>query len=392
MEFCRGNSPVPVAAGGSSLCSGDLGKRTFTFAFCSCRGVTANNQFRIGSLSSARDGGGSVGTNGTFTGSNNAVVNGTLWAAQNVTSSNNLTLGRDLVCGANVSLASGAVGRDVVAVGSASASGAFRVGGTVRVSPGSMVMGLSGVDGGVARGPLTVAAPCDCANPVDVGGIVSFFQTVSDNAARGVSPTALSSANGVTLTLECGRYVFQGVSAVGPVRIRTRDRVVIAVQGDVTTANQFELAPDPGSQVDVFISGNLTLSNNAVVGDPARPAATRVYVGGTQVTASNALSMSANLYAGRATFTANNTFDLRGALFVDQLSAANSFTVAYDDAILNLDGCAAADAGCSSCRQCANPTPACRNGACGRCQTDADCCPPLSCEPVSGQCVEGVIQ
>jgi hypothetical protein len=242
------------------------------------------------------------------------------------------------------------------------------------------------------RAPLTVAAPCDCANPVDVAGIVSFFQSVSDNAARGVSPTALSSANGVNLTLECGRYVFQGVNATGPVRIRTRDRVVIAVVGDVTSANQFELSPDPGSQVDVFVSGNLALSNNATLGDPGRPAATRIYVGGTQVTASNALELSANLYAGRATFSANNNVDMRGALFVDQLSAANSFSVAYDDAILNLDGCASADAGCSSCRQCANPTPACRNGSCGRCQTDADCCPPLACERFSGQCLEGVIQ
>ncbi len=391
MDFCRGNAPVPVTIGGSTICSGDLGKRTFTFAFCSCQGVTANNQFRIGSIGGARDGGGSVGINGAFVGSNNTVVGGTIWASGNVTSSNNLTVGRDVVCGQNVSVATGAVGRDVVVVGNANASGTFQVGGAVRASQASMVSGFTSA-GGTVRGTPLVAAPCDCSSPLDVGSIVTFFAGVSDNTARGVSPTALVGTANVNLTLECGRYFFQGINSTGTVRLRTRDRVVIVIDGDVVTSNSFELVPDPGSQVDVFIRGNLTLSNNATLGDPARPWATRLYVGGTQVNASNSLSVSANLYAGRAAFSANNTFDMRGALFVGSLAAANSFTVNYDDAILGLDGCAPSDAGCSSCRQCANPTPACRGGSCGRCQTDADCCPPLSCEPVSGQCVEGIIQ
>lgn len=387
-DFCAGNSPVPVAVGGSNLCTGDLGKRTFSFAFCSCQAVTANNQFRIGAIAGTRDGGGSVGVNGPFVGSNNAVINGTLWASGNVTSSNNLTVGRDLVCGANLSLATGAIGRDIVVAGNAQASGAVRVGGTIHAANGSTVMGLS-ADGGIVRSAVTVAAPCDCSNPIDVGAIVTFFQSVSDNAARNVSPTALTGSTMVNQTLECGRYFFQGISSSGSVRLRTRGRVVIAVQGDVTTSNGFELVPEAGSQIDLFISGNLTFSNSSTIGDPARPAATRIYVGGTQVSAANALSVSANLYAGRAAFTANNTFDLRGALFVQSVAAANSFTVNYDDAILNLDGCAAADAGCSSCRQCANPTPACRGGSCGRCQSDADCCAPLTCDTGTGQCIEG---
>ena len=391
MDFCNGNAPVPVTVGGSTICSGDLGKRTFTFAFCSCQGVTANNQFRVGAISGARDGGGSIGVNGPFVGSNNTVIGGTIWASGDVTSSNNLTVGRDVVCGQNVSVATGAVGRDVVVVGNANASGAFRVGGAVRTSQASMVSGFTSA-GGVVRGTPMVAAPCDCSSPVDVGAIVTFFSGVSDNAARGVSPTALTGTANTTLTLECGRYLFQGITSTGITRVRTRGRVVIAIDGDVTTSNSFELVPEAGSQVDVFIRGNLTLSNNASVGDATRPFATRVYVGGTQVTASNSLSVSANLYAGRAAFSANNTFDMRGALFVGSLAAANSFTVNYDDAILGLDGCAPSDAGCSSCRQCANPTPACRGGSCGHCQTDADCCPPLSCEPVSGHCVEGIIQ
>jgi hypothetical protein len=388
-DFCAGNAPVPVTGGGTTLCSGDLGKRTFTFAFCSCTDIAASNGFRVGALAGARDGGGSVGVNGTFTGGNNSVVNGTLWCANDARSSNNLRVGRDLVSGANVTLSTGAIGRNMVVVGNAISGGSTTVGGEIRANANSVVTGFGNAP--VVRGTQTVAPPCDCSSPVDVTGIVGFFRSVNDNAARGISSAAFTGSSNVDITLECGRYLFTNITPSGPLRIRTRGRVVIAVEGDVLTGNGFELVPEANSQVDVFIAGNLSLANSARLGDSARPAATRVYVGGTSVSAANNLDIGANLYAGRAAFSASNAVNMKGALFVGSLAAANSFTIDYDDAILSIDGCSSPDAGCSSCRQCANPTPACRNGGCARCQSDSDCCPPLSCETSTGRCVEGVV-
>jgi hypothetical protein len=385
-DFCATNGPVPVQVGGTTECTGDLGKRVFTFAFCSCTDVTANNAFNVGTVAGARDGGGSLGVNGSFTGSNQTRIGGTLWASGSVTSTNALQVGRDLAC-SDATLSSGAVGHDLRSEGDVTANGTFRVGGTV-TSPGT-VTGVTAV-GGVVTQAVTVAPPCDCAHPVDVGSLVSFFHGVADNTARGVPSSALTSNTPVNLTLECGRYFFSGVNASAGVLIHTHGRVVIAIEGDLTTSNSFTVVPEVGSELDLFVSGSVTFSNSVTLGDDTRPWATRLYVGGGTLTSSNQLQVAANVYAPNATFTASNLVHIQGALFAHAVASSNNFTVDYDDGILGLAGCASADAGCTSAHDCGNPTPACVDGLCGKCQTNADCAAPLWCDAASGTCFEGV--
>lgn len=386
-DFCAGGL-IPVVVGGVNTCTGDLGKRVFRFAFCSCADVSASNSISVGSIAGARDGGGSMGVNGTFSSSNLSQINGTLWTSAGVSSTNQLKIGRDLVCGGNATVSMGSVGRDARVVGNFVSNNSYSVGGTIHAPAGSLVTNVSGA---IVREAVTVAEPCDCTTPVDVKALVQFFKTATDDVARGVSPNALNSTTAVDLTLDCGRYFFQGANAVNGLKIRTKGRVVIAIEGNVTASNQFDIAPLAGSEVDIFISGDLSLSNSVSLGDSTRPAATRVYVGGTQVSSSNLLSVSANLYAPLAHFSASNRVDLQGALFVGSVSASNNFSVKYDDAILRLEGCGNDAGACTSCGGCSNPTPACNAGTCGKCHADSDCCAPLLCDTASGQCVEGII-
>ncbi|HEY5961568.1 MAG TPA: hypothetical protein VIV60_33645, partial [Polyangiaceae bacterium] len=68
-----------------------------------------------------------------------------------------------------------------------------------------------------------------------------------------------------------------------------------------------------------------------------------------------------------------------GSLFVGGLRSSAGLKVHYDQSVLELPSCHQTNQTCGSCYDCANPTPACRNGKCESCQVDADCCPPLYC-------------
>ena len=56
--------------------------------------------------------------------------------------------------------------------------------------------------------------PCDCAAPaLDTAAVVQAFAQNNDDAANGLSPTALTSFVGPkTLELPCGRYYFEQIS------------------------------------------------------------------------------------------------------------------------------------------------------------------------------------
>ena len=48
-----------------------------------------------------------------------------------------------------------------------------------------------------------------------------------------------------------------------------------------------EFVPGPGAELDLFVKGNLFLTGKMSFGDKARPAATRIYVGGSGGTKRN---------------------------------------------------------------------------------------------------------
>jgi hypothetical protein len=159
--------------------------------------------------------------------------------------------------------------------------------------------------------------------------------------------------------------------------------VALYIQGDLRTSGALTITVDPGAELDLFVGGSLQ-GNGTTLGDPARAAATRVYVAG-QTSFLGALALGANLYAPASTFTALGQLSVSGSIFAGTVTATGPLAIHYDQAILGVAGCEAPPASCASCHDCPGAAPACNGGACGACMSDSDCCAPLVCQ--AGACV-----
>lgn len=386
VDFCAGEGGI-LLPGDEQTCTGDLGKKTFLFAICSCTGVTANNKLTTDSFDSEMMGmqpmdGGSVGVNGAYTASSAVDIGGSLWVDGKIQTFNSHEVAQVLQCGDDVNANSPShIGDDLFLEGNLnSQNNTVTIDGDLHIQAGKQNNGAT-VLGKTIKGPVTVETPCDCADPIDVAGIVQGYMQDNDNDAVPVAPDELVGLPAPkTLELPCGRYFFTGIDSNSSLEISLTGRTVIAIAGDVQNAGAFTIALGPDAELDLFIAGNANLNNVAAIGDPERPAATRIYVGKAFKFASN-FTLGANLYQPNATFTANNMAEIWGSLFVGGLDLASPLTVHYDQAILDLTGCEDPNKGCGDCHDCANPTPACTDqGTCGPCQVDSDCCPPLACD------------
>jgi hypothetical protein len=140
------------------------------------------------------------------------------------------------------------------------------------------------------------------------------------------------------------------------------------------------------------IKGNALL----VLGSPSYPAATRVYVAGTEVSISSNMVFGSNLYAPNATVSWSSSTDAYGSVFAGNFQGLSPVKIHYDRAIVSTSkSCPGPTSGgdggtgpaCGSCRDCNNQ--ACNGGTCGACTNDSQCCAPLACD--NGTCVAPII-
>jgi len=201
-------------------------------------------------------------------------------------------------------------------------------------------------------------------------------------------------------------------------------------------------------ELDVFVSGDFAPTGATVFGKSTRPAAVRVYVGGSGLVAfTGANEFVGNVYAPRATVTVTGYSDFYGSIFANEFEAPGDMRIHYDRGVLAAgDECpppssppasdastplppdasvappdastpdAASpvpDAGtlpreggsppagpdastsppppppvCQTCGSC-NAGTACVGGSCGPCSYDSDCCSPLIC--AEGSCQQLII-
>jgi hypothetical protein len=141
------------------------------------------------------------------------------------------------------------------------------------------------------------------------------------------------------------------------------------------------------AEIDIFIENDLNLVGLAVFGDKSRPAATRIYVGGSgNVNLVGAGEFVGNLYAPSSLVTAPGYLDVYGSVFANDFQIPGYADFNYDSAITEVgSGCAPVkpSGGCTQCGECTNGL-ACVSGQCGACTTDTDCCGQLVC--ADGQC------
>ena len=293
MNFCDGAGGI-LLPGDVDTCTGDLGKKTFLFAICSCSGVTANNTLTTDSFDSEMMNmqpmdGGSVGVNGPYSASSSVDIGGSLWVDGKIQTFNKHEVAQALQCSDDITASSPAhVGDDVFVEGNVNAQNkTLTIDGDLHIPAGKLNNGAT-VLGKTIKGPVDVKTPCDCSDPIDIAAIVQGYMLQNDNEALPVAPDELEALpDAKVLELPCGRYFFTGISSNNTLTIKLTGRTVIAIAGDVKTASAFAVELGPDAELDLFVAGNVDFNNAAALGDPKRPAATRVYVGKAVKYASN---------------------------------------------------------------------------------------------------------
>lgn len=400
--FCMGMGP-PVIVGdatlGTETCAGSIATRVFDHAVCTCQDTNVVGYLRTRSFDSGMGmgetaAGGPVGVNRDYLTGGYADVGGTFVVAgsSGVRFGGYLDVGGDARFAGNVNAASYIhIRRDLWVLGNVTNIGLLDVDGDVHQPSGRTLTTFPQIGGSIIRTPFTVDAPCGCApsDIVDIAALVEHARTENDNADVGLDPTALASVAGlgVDITLPCGRFYLTGIGGLGDITLHITGRTALFVDGDVNALGVFDIDLDPAAEIDIFIRDDLLSIGAGSYGDRARPARTRIYVGGTgDVTLVGASGFVGNVYAPNARITAAGATTVYGSLFGRTVDMPGYLDVRYDRAILDVDRscpppptCGMCDgAGCTDHR-------ACVGGECVACSSDADCCAPLVCYP-DGTC------
>jgi len=358
--YCLSDGP-PVLVGdgitvgegnGSSddVCSGEIAVRTFRHALCTCEDYTTSTRLTTDSFDSAvapyAPGGtaGPVGVDASLQTNDVMTIGGDLTvaglagarfgAAADITG--NMAIGGSLGTGVAVT-----VGADARVNGNINLA-SLDVAGTLTVPDGATTTGYAGTP---VRAPVTVEWPCACApeDLVDISDFVASHRVDNEDALIDLAPDRLDGYSGdVTLELPCGRYYLGPVHGDGALTIRATGRVALLIDGDVvlTRPLSLELAGDD-AELDIMVGGILSSIGTITAGDPAHPARTRLYIGGTgTIELAGDAQFAANLYAPNANLDLSGGATLYGSVFVRRLSQSAPVVIHYDIDVLR------ADAGC----------------------------------------------
>lgn len=379
---CAGGG-APISVGdGARECLGDLAQTTFRWSLCSCTDLNVSARLETDAYDSTvgpyKPGelGGGVGVDRDVTNWSDAVtIGGTLWVA-----------------GTDEYASSGppsAVKADLHLGGSWKASTQFDVAG-----PAYVVGELSGVTvAGQTETVSSVPPACDCSEKklIPIGAIVQAHRSPNnDNADIGLDEAVFESpGSALRLDLPCGSYYFTSIKTSLATTIHVHGRTALYVEGDVEASSALAFVLDPDAELDLFVQGTLKVSDTFVFGSPNYPALSRAYIGGTaKIALSDDVRLAGQLYAANSeqlVWSAKNA--IYGSVFAGNFRSSDVTQIHYDRGVLKAgDDCGAGGSPgneCGSCEDCHNQ--ACKNGVCGDCGSDADCCAPLIC--VEGSCV-----
>ncbi len=335
---------VPVAGS----CGSAVAARTFSSALCSCEdtnvaGFLRTRSFRSQSGGAAELLGGNVGVNRNYLTGGFADVGGSFVVAgsRDVIFGGFLQTGGDLRFNPDFDVAGFVdVGNDAWLGGELRAVGSIDVTGDLHRAQGSGFFGLAllRVGGSQQTGDVVVPSPCGCEPDqlLDVAGLVAEARTRNDNAAIGLDPHALDLVVGLgnIITLPTGRFYVHQIAGAGALGIRATGKVALFVDDDFVAGGLFRVSVDPGAELDIFVKDNMVLAGAAVLGDPARPSATRFYVGGTgDIAVAGINAFAGNLYAPTANILVGGIGRVFGSLFGKNIISAGFLDVGYDQSI-----------------------------------------------------------
>jgi hypothetical protein len=401
--FCNGTGPVvqlPSSQGSYDICTSQLGSTLFENALCTCDDAHIAGYLQTTAFNSLGGPDGGNTPSGAAVGINNAYsisagythVGGSLSVAgpSSVAFIGYIETDGDLrLAGAATIPGYTKVNRNAwleasfTDLGPADVVGDLHHQGTVTAIPLS-------VGGANTNAPVTVAPPCPCGakNILDVASIVAQAVTNNDDTAAGITPTSWTNVLvDQKVTLPCGRYYLDSLRIAGSLEITVTGRVALFIGADITVLGNLQITLGPTAQIDVFITNDLNLVGLAVFGDKARPADTRIYVGGSgNVNLVGAGEFVGNVYAPLSLVTAPGYLDVYGSIFAKDFQVPGYADFNYDSAITQIgNNCPPVKipGECSQCGECTNGM-ACVGGKCGACTQDSDCCGQLAC--TMGQC------
>jgi len=318
MSYCAGKGPpILVGDGGGTVkdqCSGTVAQTTFRFALCSCTEYVSSNELMTDSFDSSKgpyttgENGGSVGVNGRIDTNGAMSIGGALWvgSALGIQAGNAGTIMAASELHDQGPLRSGTsvkVGKDAW-VGDEIKVGPLEIGGALTIPAGAPIMANPKVIGSVKNAPVTVDAPCACADSeiVDIAGYVSHYSKSNDNASIDLAPDAFTNYAGPKdLTLPCGIFYLSSIGGQGDLTLHIDGRTALFVGGNLTPGGNLSVELGPKGEIDMFVGGTITSSAPIHFGSAQAPARARLYVGGTGTIQLSAQSLlGGNLYAPKA--------------------------------------------------------------------------------------------
>jgi hypothetical protein len=239
------------------------------------------------------------------------------------------------------------VGRDAFLKRDARVFGRVEIGRDLYLDAGAALNGIAVVEVGGERRTevVSIEPPCACASEqvIDVAALVGAAETDNDNDRVGLDEEALNAVVGIgaEATLPGGRYFIQQLGGLGSLTLHVTGKTALFVGDDVIATGAFRVELEPDAELDLFVRDNLVITGAALFGDPERPSATRVYVGGTgDVAIAGASTFVGNLYAPSANVLVGGLGRVRGALFGKNVIAAGFLDLGYDASIREAgEGC-----------------------------------------------------
>jgi hypothetical protein len=169
-----------------------------------------------------------------------------------------------------------------------------------------------------------------------VAALVDGARSDNDNALVGLEPDDLNVVVGIgaELTLPQGRYFINQLGGIGSLTLHVTGPVALFVADDLVATGLFRVELAPEAELDVFVRDNLVVTGAALFGDPERPSATRIYVGGTgDVAIAGASVFVGNVYAPAANILVGGFGKVEGSLFGKNIVAAGFLDLGYDASI-----------------------------------------------------------
>jgi choice-of-anchor A domain-containing protein len=267
---------------------------------------------------------------GDFSAASGTRIDGSLRVGGDVSFAGDLRVADHLYSAGDVSGAGDfSVGGDLGAKRGLSGAGSLTVGGQLRAGDVSFAGDQRVGQRGAFVDPGAAPCGCDAASRYDVASAVAAAKMQNDNRAASLPLDASALAGTSSVTLKSGRYYFANAQAVGKLTIEVEGAVQLYLEGDIGAVGEGQVRLAKGATLDLFVDGKLTTVGEATFGDPSRPEAFRLYVGGKNaaITFAGKAGFHGLVYAPEADLSFAGEARIQGGLVAKHVSYAGDLTV-----------------------------------------------------------------